>query len=399
MRRCQVCDSLTPQDSAVCNNCLYFDVAWAANLESVQRSRKDTQDLVLPDWRQLSLLKPAKSAKPLQFLIRLSAFSDSGELGFYLCKIEGFLESNTGHDIHIILDGSSWGYDWDYGYDFDPERDYYLPPSLPIAALVEISRFINVLVKRYPQLTIRLKLPPKQHAATQFIQETQLFSCIPWSNIGYANQPIEQTYREGCNHVLVPLSAVGPETGGQLSQSFHDSFNKLADAGQINRSFRSSIRLLIMEAAENADIWGRRGWLACFLRQEKRGKVRFHSDASFLPERETHLFLHVYTIGRTLAESLRMSNEWDAAIAVSKGYSARGSGGGRGMPSILRTITESALGTAFICSGNYTRIITPDQFVREYHSAGADYLPGVHICAVIPLTVISQPQSLPLAVV
>jgi hypothetical protein len=154
-----------------------------------------------------------------------------------------------------------------------------------------------------------------------------------------------------------------------------------------------------MEAAENADIWGGGGRIACFLRQEKRGTSRFgHQDRTFSPARETHLFLHVFSIGPTLAETTGKGSEWEAAIAIAEGFSTRPSSGGNGMPRILQAITETTSGTVFISSGNYTRIITPDGLVREFLSAGTDYLPGVHLCAVIPLAVVSQIQSDPVAV-
>jgi hypothetical protein len=100
--------------------------------------------------------------------------------------------------------------------------------------------------------------------------------------------------------------------------------------------------------------------------------------------------LHVFSVGATLAETTNKGSEWEAATAVADGYSGRLTGGGRGMPYILKTITESAIGTAYVCSGNCTCIITPDGLVREYLSAGSEYLPGVHLCAVIPLAVIAE---------
>jgi hypothetical protein len=388
------CDELTPQDSAVCFNCLYEDGIWAEHIERVIKQGKGKSLRRLENKLQLPPLEPFSVAEPLRYSVRLSAFSDSGELGFHLRWITQLVKDNPHQPVEVVCNGASWGYDWDYAHDFDPERDTYLPPSLPIPSLVEVSRFIHALLFMWaPPLNVRLILPPPMHAATEFIQETGLFSVITSSMISYADHSIEETCRPGCDDVFIPLSPIGPETGGQLSAQFHRNFDRLAQAGYFKPEHRSSLRRIIMEAAENADIWGECGRVACFLRQEKRGTRRFgHQDRAFSPARETHLFLHVFSIGPTLAETTGIGSEWEAAIAVTEGYSARSSGGGHGMPGILRVITESAVGTAFISSGNYTRIITPDGLVREYLSAGTDYLPGVHLCAVIPLAVISQIQ-------
>jgi hypothetical protein len=341
---------------------------------------------------QLPLMIPLTAPEPLRYSVRLSAFSDSGELGFHFRRIVQLVTDTPNQPIDVLCNGASWGYDWDYAHDFDPERDVYLPPSLPIPSLVEVSRFIHALLSlNVSNLSLRMVLPPRGHAATKFIEETQLFSVIPHSMISYADHPVSGTSKPGCDDVLIPLSSIGPQTGGQLSAEFHRQFDKLATAGFFKPEHRSSIRRIIMEAAENADMWGGCGWVACFLRQEKRGAGRFgHKNQAFSPARETHLFLHVFSLGPTLAESTRMRNEWEAAGAVVAGYSARSSGGGNGIPGILKTITQSAIGTAFISSGNYIRIVTPDEMVREFLSAGSDYLPGVHICAVIPLAVVAH---------
>jgi hypothetical protein len=174
-------------------------------------------------------------------------------------------------------------------------------------------------------------LPPRAHAATAFISETGLFSVLSNSRISYADHAIEPTFRQGCDDVLVPLTPIGSDTNGQLLSSFHTRFDRLADAGYFERRHRSALRRVIMEAAENADIWGGGGWVCCFLRQEKRGIGGFgHQQKTFSAARETHFFLHVFCIGSSLAESLNEVNEWDAAASVTVGRSARLSGGGRG---------------------------------------------------------------------
>lgn len=393
MRICPNCDSLIEEDHYNCPSCQSFDFGWADHCKALTPStrRQFHRKTIYAD----QLNKLPTSAPVEEYKIRLSAFSDSGELGFHLYRLSQLLENRKHQKVRVICNGTSWGYDWDYGEDYDPERDFYLPPSLPIPALVEVSRFIQVLLNLdYSNLELQLVLPPKTHAATKFINETGLFSTLSSSMITYASHALDQTFRQGCDNVLVPLTSVGPETDGQLLSAFHDNFNRLADAGYFEQEHRSQLRQVIMEAAENADIWGGGGWVCCFLRQEKRGSGRFgHQQDSFVPARETHLFLHVFSIGSSLADTVGIENEWEAAEIITAGYSARFSGGGQGMPSILNTVIQSTQGTVFISSKNYTRIITPDSLVREYISAGTDYLPGVHLCAVIPLAVISKIQS------
>jgi hypothetical protein len=116
-------------------------------------------------------------------------------------------------------------------------------------------------------------------------------------------------------------------------------------------------------------------------------------EENFIPAQHTHLFLHVFSVGPSLAQAMNQENEWDAADLITNGNSARQTDGGRGFPVILNTVINSAWGTVSISSGKYNRIITPDGLTREYHSAGADYLPGMHLCAVIPLAIISNIQE------
>jgi hypothetical protein len=328
-----------------------------------------------------------------QYKIRLSAFSDSGELGYHLSRIEQLLSVNKTRKIEVLLNAASWAFDWDYAYDSEPERDIYLPPSLPLPALVEVSRFIYALSNlNTSQLSIQLILPPQDHAVTQFIVKTGLFSLTRNSSTSYSTAPTESSREQGCDDVLIPLTFIGSNNDGQLTTEFHNNFNRLADAGYFEKNHREAIRKVVMEAAENADNWGGGGWVCCFLRQEKRGtEGRFGNlEENFIPAQHTHLFLHVFSVGCSLAQAMGQKNEWDAADLITNGNSARQNNGGRGIPAILNTVINSAWGTVSISSGKYTRIITPDGLTREYHSAGTDYLPGVHLCGVIPLAIVSN---------
>ncbi len=330
-----------------------------------------------------------------QYKIRLSAFSDSGELGYHLSRIEQLLSVNNIRKLDILLNAASWAYDWDYAYDSEPERDVYLPPSLPLLALVEVSRFIYALSNlNDSQINIQLVLPPRTHAATHFIEKTGLFSLPKNFSFSYSTNPTEPSYQQGCDDVLIPLTFIGHDNDGQLTTEFHNNFDRLATAGYFEKEHRSAIRKVVMEAAENADNWGGGGWVCCFLRQEKRGAGHFgHLEENFIPAQHTHLFLHVFSVSSGLAQAMNQENEWDAADLIANGNSARETNGGRGFPIILNTVINTAWGTVSISSGKYTRIITPDGLTREYHSAGTDYLPGMHLCAVIPLAIISNIQE------
>lgn len=388
MRKCPNCDSMIKQDLYTCPYCQTIDYAWLDHCETLKRNihRKTVYIEQIKD--NMSILKQ-------QYKIRLSAFSDSGELGYHLSRIKQLLFINNNVVVDVILNAASWGYDWDYAHDSEPERDIYLPPSLPLPALVEVSRFIYTLLSlEKTRLNIQLVLPPQNHAATYFIERARLFSILNDSRITYSNHAVEPAYKQGCDDVLVPVTYIGSTTDGQLVAGFHNNFDRLAEAGYVKEEHREAIRKVIMEAAENADNWGGGGWVCCFLRQEKRGLGNFGNlQQTFIPAQHTHLFFHVFSIGSGLAQTMEEETEWDAVNLIANGRSARQTNGGRGIPIILDTVLNSAWGTVSISSKAYNRIITPDGLTREYHSAGTDYLPGVHICAVIPLAIVSDIQA------
>jgi len=405
MRRCANCDEWITHDSATCIHCGYADSLWQEHLVSVEKytgsSRAPRLPLIIDQIAMQTNSFPGVFAHKItsrpSYRIPLSPFSDSQELGFHLGQIEEWLADNGSQYVQVVLDASCWEYSWEYGSDYDQERDQFLPPNLPLLGLVEVARFLRVLDKpRYNKAKVDLVLPPRRHAAARFLTQSGLFSGLQRVSIRHIDR-VGSASRlpPACDDVLVPLTSVGPETKGQLSSEFHQRFDNLAVAGRIRAEFRSPLRLVIGEAAENADTWGGgRGWVACFLRQESRGTRRFgHQDAAFNPTRETHLLLHVISVGPSLAASLDLESEQDATDAVMIGFSTQ-PGGGNGMPAILRTITRSAAGTVYLSTGDYTRIISPDGMIREYRSAGSPYLPGVHLCGIVPLAVVSDWQSL-----
>jgi hypothetical protein len=395
MRRCKCCGELTVHDEPSCCHCAYLDAGWGETLRTNgRRSVRNTRST--HSSQQLALHPSGATAdwEPVHYAVNLSAFSDSGELGFHLKLIKALLAAEHERDIIITLNGSGLGYEWDYAYDFDPARDFYLPPSLPLPSLIEVARFARILTQIGEQnsnLRVVVVLPPEKHAATQLIAKAGIIPNIAAFQIGYAEYPSAPSNEPGCDDVLVPLTAVDASSYGQLAQGFHSAFDKLVKAGRVEEQHRSALRMIVMEAAENADSWGGgRGWAACFLRQETRGTGRWGAkERSFTPARDSHLFIHVFSIGPTLAESTGHTTEWEAAVAISVGQSARPTGGGTGMPNILQTVTERALGTVFLNSGNYIRIVSPDGIVREHVSRGSAYLPGVHLCALVPLAVVS----------
>ena len=388
MRKCPICGEYTAHDSPTCSNCLAEDFSWAENLESTKKyGRKQCSSPVqLPLFRSQPELVAIPQAE--RYRIRLSAFTDSGRLGFELRNIEAFVAQYPAKPLIVELDAIGWAYTWDYTSDTEPERDVYLPPNLPLFALVDTSRFVYILKQGFGNVQIELVLPPKNHAATRFVLETGLYqgNC----QIRYSNGKFSPTEMPGSDDILIPLTIVGPESDGQLSDAFFNHFDRLAKAGRIDQSQRSPIRQVIMEAAENADTWGGRGYISAYLRQENRGRRGFQYEKDFQPERETHLFIHVFSIQGSLGAALSMS-ERDAAYAIEDGASARRGRLGQGMPFIINTVTqEDTKGTVFINSGGFTRIVSPDGLGRDFLSVGSDYLPGVHLGAIIPIAVISK---------
>lgn len=388
MRKCVCCDNWTYHDDPTCQHCSYMDAGWAEAIYGSKKPRS-TNKITQPHSLLASAVVDEYESEVFQYRLKLSSFSDTVELGFHLSRIGTLHESSPDIQLDVTIDASSLAYDWDYSYDFDQERDVYLPPSVPLLSLVEAARFSKILNQKQG-INLKLILPPKNHAITSFLLQTELFS---QTSTYFSQDQHDPLHSPGCEDVLIPLTYIGATTSGQLSSRFHTYFNSLSDAGLVKECYRPVIRNVVMEAAENADAWGGQGWITCFLRQEKRGKAKWgHNNdlGDFDPTRETHLFIHVFSIGSTLAQSTGFDTEWDAADHVTNGFSTRSLYGGNGIPNILRTVTQNSMGTVFMISGPYTRIISPDGLVREFMTAGSKFLPGFHLGTVIPLAVISD---------
>ena len=81
MRECPNCNSLIEQDEYACPDCQTVDYGWADHCETLQNTskRKYHRKTIFAE-----LLKAHSSSFNEEYKIRLSAFSDSGELGFHL---------------------------------------------------------------------------------------------------------------------------------------------------------------------------------------------------------------------------------------------------------------------------------------------------------------------------
>ncbi|MEM6379206.1 MAG: hypothetical protein AAF705_13415, partial [Bacteroidota bacterium] len=277
---------------------------------------------------------------------------------------------------------------WEYRKFTDPEKSIFLPPNLPLPAIVDAMRFLVSLKDLDGDLEVELLLPPKNHAATIFISETRLIGLA--DKISYSNNFFDKVSIQSSDNVLVPLTFVGDQTGGQLADDFFRSFEKLLKVGRIELKWRSPLKRIIMEAAENADTWGNgRGYVSVFLRQEGLGKMGFHETEDFVPERDTHLFIHVFSAANSLGSTLNMS-EQEAANEIQSGRSSRLSAGGQGIPYIVENTVSNALGTVLINSGGFNRIISPNGMIYDSFSAGMNFLPGVHLGLILPLAVLSD---------
>lgn len=394
MRKCPYCDTYTAHDSATCSNCLAIDHGWLETLKAPIRALSRPEDTsgnkrmvnLSSEYKQETLFDSLRIEPPIQVRIRVGAFANSSRYGFELHNIVKLRQENSS-PLEIVIDLRSLGHAWEYSVVCDPDTDVYLPPNLPLRPLVDAGRFIHVVEKTISNITFALLLPPQEHAATKFIRQTEIFSTV--SRIEFDSGFYKTTYMGRSDDVLVPMTVVNATTGGQLGDKFLNQYNRLAAAGRIKPELRKEIRDLIGESAENADSWGGGGYIVAFLRQEGRGQSGFHKKSHYDPIRDTHLFIHVYSLEGSLGTTLGCS-EIEAADAIRDGSSARANGTGMGMPFIILTVTQKALGTVFINSGGFTRVISPDGINRDFHSAGNDYLPGVHLCAVIPLACVGD---------
>jgi len=394
MRKCPYCDTYTAHDSSTCNNCLTVDYGWQETLKApiwTPPRQKDTSSKKHPGNRNnkqkhATLFDSSSSVQPITIRIRVGAFTDSSRYGFELRNIVELRKENSA-PLEIVIDLRGLGHAWEYGAVCDPDIDVYLPPNLPLRPLVDAGRFIHVVENTISSITFALLLPPREHASTKFIRQTGIFSTV--SRIEFDSAFYETSHMGSSDDVLIPMTIVNATTVGQLGDNFHDQYDRLAAAGRILPKHRKGIRDLIMESAENADSWGGGGYVAAFLRQEGRGQGGFHKKTNYDPIRDTHLFIHVCSLEGSLGTTLGCS-EIEAVDAIRDGSSARANGVGLGMPFIISTVTQEALGTVFINSGGFTRVISPDGINRDFHSAGNDYLPGVHLCAVIPLACVAD---------
>jgi len=193
--------------------------------------------------------------------VRVGAFANSGKYGFELHNIRKLRKEND-DPLEIMIDLRSLGHAWEYRAVCDPDTDVYLPPNLPLHPLIEAGRFVHAVENSISDVTFSLLLPPQQHAATNFIQETCILDMV--SHIEYDDSLYETSHTGSSDNVLIPLTAVNDRTIGQLDIRFHQQFNQLAEAGRIQSSYRQTIRKLIMESAENSDSWGGGGYVAAF---------------------------------------------------------------------------------------------------------------------------------------
>ena len=372
-----------------CPYCFYKDIAWESNLTRFQNKCILGADAMIHDNPlPYNLRKESISSEP--YIIRISSFTDAGELGFHLRRIRETCDISP--RVDTVLDLNRLQYDWDYGAHYDEETDLFLPPSIGILALVEVRRFIEAIhISLGEKVNLTAKLPDRAHPVCALTEESGIVDGIIKTHTSCDGNLLTINSFEGCQDVLVPVTVVGPETRGQLSGAFYQRFERLAQAGLISDTYRSAIRRVIMEVVENGEIYGKQCWVTCFLRQEKRTpRKKIHEKRlghDFLPWLHTHLFINVFTIGPTLRETTGHSTEWEAAQAILRGFSSRPDGG-TGIERVMSTVIRSAEGSLSINSGNYSCIMLPDGLIREHTSAGNDYLPGVHFCMLVPLATV-----------
>ena len=399
MRRCTSCGELTNAFEARCQVCHYVDSAWAEALAQgtqLSLSPSAQENVTEVSKPSMGVLDKHLSPAPCKVVVPLSSFSDSAELAYELSRIDAIARDGAGYNgIEVHLDLTQLGFDWEAAGA--GEEHEFIPGSVGILAVAEACRTIQFVRQRFPGLRISAALPPEDHAASIFLREAGVLATCPGSSVTYSSQvnfdSAVQT-RTVDFETIVPFTGVDASSYGQLSDVFHTRFDALADKGSVAREYRSPLRQVVMDLAENGSEYGKGCWVGCFLRQEKgrsAGAKGHHDSASFDPRQHTHLFINCFTVGPSLAEVTGHKTEWEAAQAVLSGsYTSRSTGGGSGMESIMSTVVESARGTVYLNSRNYARIVSPNGIVHEYILGGDQYLPGVHTCLLVPLAAVAQ---------
>ncbi len=399
MRRCPGCGELTDYFDSECWSCRYIDPAW---VEVVMNGRKQTNTFDHIHSPEASGRPPEQPSKcsPRLVVIPISSFSDSSELAdVYTAKAGTF----GTEPLEIRFDFRQLGFDWEASTE--GEEHEFIPGSIGVLALTEARRAMRLACQTWGSTRVTALLPPQGHPVSELLREAGMLSDIPSINVKNMQCWKKETRSSPFDartidlETIVPFTKIGPATNGQLSDLFYIRFDAMSARGAIGREFCSPLRQVVMNLAENAADYGRGGYIGCFLRQEKGRtaglKGRFGGSNLFDPRKHTHLFINCFTLGPSLSEVTDHPNEWSAAEAVlGGGFTSRINGGGSGMETIMRTVVEGATGTVYLNSKNYVRVITPDGIVREYNLGGDLYLPGVHICTLIPLAVVAQLYAL-----
>ena len=399
MRRCPGCGELTDCFDSECWSCRYMDPAWGEVLLS---GRKQTNDSDHVHSLEVSRTPPEQPDRWLSrvVVIPISSFSDSSELAYELAGVHKATAGMLGKEpLEIRFDFTQLGFDWEASTE--SEEHEFIPGSIGVLALTEARRAMQLACQTWGFTRVTALLPPLGHPVSELLQEAGMLSELPSINVKNMQCWTQETnsapsYARAIDlETIVPFTGIGTATNGQLSDLFHFRFDALSARGAIGREFRSPLRQVVMNLAENAADYGHGGFIGCFLRQEKGKsagtKGRLVGSNLFDPRKHTHLFINCFTLGPSLSEVTGYANEWLAAGAVlGEGFTSRANGGGSGMETIMRTVVERATGTVYLNSKNYVRVISPDGIVRENTLGGDLYLPGVHICALIPLAVVAQ---------
>lgn len=382
MHRCPNCDTYILDATAICPQCRYDDLGWREATAAL-RGRGGQGG----NFFRAPLVLPAK-----HYRVRISGFSDPNELGFHLFNIQNLIRLCG--PVEVEVDASSILYEWEYADGSDGEFDLFLPPRTPIVALATVGRFLHVLgqaIDQVPGSKIILKVPPSGSPVTRFLTQSNMLGTSPRATFRFTEMRSMRLHSPSSDEVLVPMTPMPPTGDGQLPRSLAEGLRRLFSEAGVDAGHSSALYKVIMEATDNAQSWGGGGWIGAFIRQEKRRRLGFGVSTTFNPAQESHLIVSVVTVGQTFAESSGMSREAEAVSAAFGGFSGRGDGGGgRGVPLIVRTVTEQCLGTVVISSGNYTRIATPDGLIREQLSGGAKTLPGTHVCIMVPLAEVTR---------
>jgi hypothetical protein len=246
-RRCPNCDEFLPHNNVECPHCYYVDVAWQDNLSNFHRGSgrlfgSPTESCsfgISPPEAGQSFSHLPPPATSTNYRVRLSAFSESGDLGFHLRQI---MEKSKSAPVAVTFDFRQMEHDWDYSGDYEQDTDIFLPPSVGLLSLIEVRRTMEALADFCrDRVSLHAHLPHPSHPVTKLIEASNLLTSVSMENRIWNSRTFSGSPFERLEDVLVPVTLAGPENRGQLPEQFYCRFDQLVQIGKISQEYRGPI--------------------------------------------------------------------------------------------------------------------------------------------------------------